>query len=113
MTDEGLKMVAGLIFTAGGFYTWTRIKISQLEKRLDERFDQCQADSRRRSEEITHDLDGFAGRTRTTLEDMKDELDGNWKDDRRHFHNLTMALLVACPEAKELEITRLLTEQKE
>ncbi len=110
MTDEGLKLIAGVIFSAGGFYTWARIKISQLEKRLDEKFEQCQADTRHRTEEVMHDLDGFAGRTRTSLETMKAELSSNWRDERRHYHNITMAVVLAAPLEKEEQITALLHE---
>lgn len=81
--------VVTFIFSAGGFYVWVRLKIRQLQEETAARFRECMMD-----------INGVAARDRD-----------NSRDERRHYHNVTMAILVAAPADKETEITKLLQEQ--
>lgn len=104
MSDEAklafATSVITFIFGAGGFYVWVRLKIQQLRRDLDARFIDCERDSSDRFRECMNDINGVAARDRD-----------NARDERRHYHNVTMAILVASPPDKETEITKLLQEQ--
>lgn len=92
MSDEAKLAFATsmvtFIFCAGGFYAWVRLKIRDLQRELAARFIDCM-----------RDINGIAARDRD-----------NARDERRHYHNMTMAILVAAPPDKETEITKLLQE---
>jgi hypothetical protein len=88
------------VFMAGGFYVWVRLKISQLQKSIIEKFDDCMRQTRESFGKCMNDINGVASRDRE-----------NSRDERRHYHNVTMALLVAAPLDKETEITKLLKEE--
>jgi len=81
--------IVTFIFSAGGFYVWVRLKIRQLQEETAARFRECMTD-----------INGVAARDRD-----------NSRDERRHYHNVTMAILVAAPADKETEITKLLKEE--
>lgn len=103
MSDEArvalTSTLVTFIFSAGGFYIWTRLKISQLQRSLNEKFALCIQETRDRFGECMNDINGVAARDRD-----------NARDERRHYHNVTMAVLVAAPPDKETEITKLLQE---
>jgi hypothetical protein len=99
MNDTTLHLVlfmAGVIFTAGGFYTYLRLTLKRII-----------ADAKSMHELIVHDIDGLGGVIRTL---QKEVILPHKEIADRRYHNLTMSVLVAAPLDKESEITKLLKE---
>lgn len=103
MTDEArvavLSSIVTFIFSAGGFYVWVRLRVRELQRDLAEGIQTCRMETAARFTECMNDINGVAARDRD-----------NSRDERRHYHNVTMAVLVAAPPDKETEITKLLQE---
>jgi hypothetical protein len=104
VTDEAklafFTSVVTFIFSAGGFYVWVRLRVRDLQRDLAEGVQSCRLQTEARFSECMNDINGVAARDRD-----------NSRDERRHYHNVTMAVLVAAPADKETEITKLLQEQ--
>jgi len=83
-----LLWLAGVLFSAGGFYVYVRLSLKQLSKEAKSNHDA-----------IVKDIDGLGGIIRTGAADAA-----------RRYHNLSMAVLIAAPLDKEPEVSKLLKE---
>ena len=91
MSDQILHVVLVVIsvaFSAGAFSTYMRLTLARLR-----------AEAKGSHQQLLKDIDGVADFARITAKDVA----------RRHL-NMSLAILVAVPADKELEITALLKE---
>ena len=91
MTDAQLTIIGTIIagiFTSGGILMWARMSIASLKKEL--------AETR---VNLYRDVNGVGAAGRRHEDDAA-----------RRYHNLSMALLIAAPQGKESEVSKLLRE---
>jgi len=99
------------IVTAVGFMAWTKANFQRLEewgderhsvldKKMDKNFEVLDAKIKENLETVRRDLSGIGGK-----------VGYNERQASRRYHNLTAAVMLAAPIAKEDEVSRLLKEE--
>lgn len=102
MSDTQLQVVAAIIggiFTSGGILMWARMSIAALRKQAVEDKAANARELETMRVNLYRDINGVGAAGRR-----------NEDDAARRYHNLSMALLIAAPQGKESEVSKLLRE---
>ena len=102
MNDAQLTAIGAIvvwIFSAGAFYAWTRGRIAELTRELEEAKQGAAAELKTAKQDLYRDINGIGGRLRQSEDIM-----------RRRHQNISLAVVHAAPPNKEKEICELLKE---
>lgn len=102
MSDAQLTAIAAVvvwIFSAGAFYAWTRGRITELTRELEEAKTGAAAELKTAKQDLYRDLNGVGNRVRVNQDAAA----------RRH-QNISLAIVHAAPPNKEKELVELLKE---
>lgn len=102
MTDGQVTVLIAAItwiFAAGGVLMWARMSIEGVKKEATENKAVAARDLETLRVNLYRDINGVGAAGRR-----------NEDDAARRYHNLSMALLIAAPQGKESEVSKLLRE---
>jgi hypothetical protein len=105
-----LIAIGSMVFTAGGFFIYTKMSITHLEqwgqenhdrldKKIDKNFETLDAKIKENQVALLADISGVGSK-----------VGREQRDAARRYHNLTTAVILAAPPAKEQEIAEMLRE---
>ena len=106
----GGAIVTGL-FTAGGFYIYVRMSITHLEEWGKENHERLEAKMDKNFETLDKKIDDVHKELLDDLKGIGIKVGYNERNAARRYHNLTAAVMMAAPIAKENEVARLLKEE--
>lgn len=118
MSDTWLHILIGFgawaiggVFTAGGFYIYVRMSLTHLEKWAHESHVRLEG-------KIDKNYETLEARARETVDQLKMDLSGVGmkvsrveRENHRRYHNFSVAMMLAVPEVKEKQVSKLMKEE--
>lgn len=105
-----LVAIVSSIFTAGGFYVWTKSSIASLRKEVAENKLAAAHDLNGARRELEKDMDQMRLNLYRDINGLGKRGRKNQESADRRYHNLCMAAMIAAPPSKESELAGLLRE---